>query len=830
MTVRIKQIVVVDDNEQAREPLVDYGKLQGWDVFTSDGACQPEGLDGDEPILVLLDFELGNCEPGEWLSEFRRLFPKALVYLITGHVVDKQEMIDDFVDLHSIQGTLKKPFRLDRLPGLLEWENGFVTTAPAEESEGPDKVVLAEAADALEPAVHVLRPDTLDRVYWNKKAAVRGFNSADPMVQKIAAKLRQDPALSRVTRTDWEPKENKFLRRRLYRAGRWYWLAEDWKSEAEDEEIVRLMLPRKDPNERLRVVADIFEARLGITRVRFYRTSRIAGWAEVGRNEVHDGYLLRPEWQTGGGFEGGDNAWLRFQFRIFDAPDARAAFRERERPWLISPVTDAEPESKRGCLPIVWGNAKTRLEIPIRDDDGNPVALLALDRRSDHLKPTRIQDSEPNTDIADEEVEGMQGYIDAIRPMLEDIVDKRREARRALWRDDLQRFMSDALQWSDARRAISALCAEVQAFWDGIGAPLSDVLVLVKQYKGMLGAWAGAGPRWERLRTYTGLLRPVPPFDDVVRPYRVVQDLCSAWRSLDRTQQHILGSFFSPDAAVSEPTGSMALLPFFDGEQVEGFLVVATAERFAFSENRIEALQDAANAMHPLVRWGLAQGKTDFLTHAFAHGFKRPRNLIERILKKVPGSVSRDAEQMLNLLDAGIRNLNYLGRPESVPVESPEELDLLLLLSEVVGWVSHLVPGVEPLLPNGHCVVTAPRAALQQVLFNLVHNACKYATTGTGDGGVVTIECASSQGRVALRLWNSVAEPIDDVDRSRIWYPYVRGNSAGSAEGAGIGLAVVDQLCRMNHWSCVLEDAGQGANGMVCFQLVLTDRSEEVNR
>ncbi|HEX2778457.1 MAG TPA: HAMP domain-containing sensor histidine kinase [Gemmatimonadaceae bacterium] len=86
-------------------------------------------------------------------------------------------------------------------------------------------------------------------------------------------------------------------------------------------------------------------------------------------------------------------------------------------------------------------------------------------------------------------------------------------------------------------------------------------------------------------------------------------------------------------------------------------------------------------------------------------------------------------------------------------------------------------------------VASADRAALLQVLVNLIDNAIRHAT-GTKD---IVVTAEGTQGRVRF-LVDDAGPGIPRRDRDRIWQRFVRLEGRTRSTGSGIGLAVVAEL------------------------------------
>ena len=92
-------------------------------------------------------------------------------------------------------------------------------------------------------------------------------------------------------------------------------------------------------------------------------------------------------------------------------------------------------------------------------------------------------------------------------------------------------------------------------------------------------------------------------------------------------------------------------------------------------------------------------------------------------------------------------------------------------------------------------VVHADPSAVEQILFNLVDNACKYAGNRTDPRVLVEASLDGRQMRVRVR---DFGPGISDVDRRRLFQPFRKSarDAAHSAPGVGLGLALSRRLAR----------------------------------
>ena len=111
--------------------------------------------------------------------------------------------------------------------------------------------------------------------------------------------------------------------------------------------------------------------------------------------------------------------------------------------------------------------------------------------------------------------------------------------------------------------------------------------------------------------------------------------------------------------------------------------------------------------------------------------------------------------------------------------------------------------------------VAIPISRVRQILTNLVENAFRYTT----DGRVTVrakLEFLGSRGRVA-RLITEIEDTgpgISEEDQTKIFEPFVQLSASDDeqTEGMGLGLALVDSLCKSLGGSVsVQSNVGEGA-------------------
>jgi two-component system osmolarity sensor histidine kinase EnvZ len=99
-----------------------------------------------------------------------------------------------------------------------------------------------------------------------------------------------------------------------------------------------------------------------------------------------------------------------------------------------------------------------------------------------------------------------------------------------------------------------------------------------------------------------------------------------------------------------------------------------------------------------------------------------------------------------------------------------------------------------------------PRIALRRVLNNLLDNAIRY-----GRGEPIEVRCEAVGERVRIEIIDR-GPGIPEDQRAIVLQPFklLEESRSRSLGGGGLGLAIVDQLCRMNDWRFELDAGDEG--------------------
>ncbi|HET6897804.1 MAG TPA: HAMP domain-containing sensor histidine kinase [Vicinamibacteria bacterium] len=170
-----------------------------------------------------------------------------------------------------------------------------------------------------------------------------------------------------------------------------------------------------------------------------------------------------------------------------------------------------------------------------------------------------------------------------------------------------------------------------------------------------------------------------------------------------------------------------------------------------------------------------------------------------------------EAERLGHLVE----NVLFYARVESGRGEAAREVvDLQALLEEARPRLAERAARADLELSvatraGGPAAVHVDRSAVEQVLLNLVDNACKYASRSTPPR--IDVEVETRAGRALLRVRDH-GPGLSATERRRLFQPFSKSDrdAANSAPGIGLGLALSRRLARAQGGDLALDTTGEG--------------------
>jgi PAS domain S-box-containing protein len=252
-----------------------------------------------------------------------------------------------------------------------------------------------------------------------------------------------------------------------------------------------------------------------------------------------------------------------------------------------------------------------------------------------------------------------------------------------------------------------------------------------------------------------------------------------------------------------------------------------TSERLLRREQA--ARLDADAARKEAVRAN--RGKDEFLA-MLAHELRNPLAVIVNAIalidssptleggaKRASGMVRRQADHLARLLD----DLLDVARITSGRIELERSaVDLRAAVSFAVETQRPQLDAKEQKLglafPDGPVTVLGDAVRLQQVLANLVNNACKY----TPAGGSIRISLEVDNGQAVLRVRDDGAGiPQDQLDSIFELFAQANPTLARTEGGLGIGLTLVKQIVELHGGTVSATSAGLGKGAEFTVRLSL---------
>ncbi|HZI83472.1 MAG TPA: ATP-binding protein, partial [Casimicrobiaceae bacterium] len=224
------------------------------------------------------------------------------------------------------------------------------------------------------------------------------------------------------------------------------------------------------------------------------------------------------------------------------------------------------------------------------------------------------------------------------------------------------------------------------------------------------------------------------------------------------------------------------------------------------------------------------RAKNDFLA-TLGHELRNPltpiRNGME-VLRMLGGqapemievreSIERNVRRMTRLID----DLLDVARITHGHIDlRKENVDIGGVIREIAGELRSMADSagdtVAIRLPSEPVIVDADPVRLAQIIENLLHNAIKYT-----DGGRIDVVLTTEDREVVLRIRDS-GVGIAKENLTRIWEPFVQGDSSRESRrsGLGLGLTLVRDLVGLHAGTISGASDGQGKGSEFVMRLPL---------
>lgn len=201
------------------------------------------------------------------------------------------------------------------------------------------------------------------------------------------------------------------------------------------------------------------------------------------------------------------------------------------------------------------------------------------------------------------------------------------------------------------------------------------------------------------------------------------------------------------------------------------------------------------------------------LTANIAHEIRNPLAsishagdlLAEERREDVRGRLLRILRDNVGRLDRIIRDVLELGRRDRVVQEPIRLAEYVAGFVEEFAPVAGVTPGVIVVDVAPEAVLCFDRSQLQQIMSNLLGNACRHSRCQVGSVRVFTARGA--EGRVELHVEDD-GEGIPEGIAAQVFEPFFTTHH----QGTGLGLFIARELCEANHATLVLVPSVRGAH------------------
>lgn len=155
-----------------------------------------------------------------------------------------------------------------------------------------------------------------------------------------------------------------------------------------------------------------------------------------------------------------------------------------------------------------------------------------------------------------------------------------------------------------------------------------------------------------------------------------------------------------------------------------------------------------------------------------------------------------DTQDMDDIIDQFIGYVRY-GSEEKMEKASINEL-----IQQVVGAASSQHKGLETDLNDVDIIQFKP-LAMKRLMSNLIENAFRYGKAPV----IVSSHIENKDLKIVVR---DHGKGIEDLDKTRLFQPFARGDKARGGKGSGLGLAIVQRIAEMHGGKISLNNHPKG--------------------
>jgi hypothetical protein len=661
--------------------------------------------------------------------------------------------------------------------------------------------------------------------------------------------LQENPEKPYSHREDWDVVQHKWLYSRLNRLNNaHYWFAREHRESAPN--FFHSAASLKDFLDEVAVLL----RRWGITRMRYYNAYEFYDDATTNPDgsSKYDS-LIVPYYQNGGGFKNAASVkkWLKHSFTSQESDLVKGVFQLHKRGWYYTRYEkDETPHIPTDtCYEIGWGKiGTTRVSLPILGKEigepKKPLGLLTFDRRFDHIKDSKdkklikkyawlkVYDEAGDgtfNEITAGELNLMKGFLTQVT---EELAERRQTSRTnqlRFWHETISEGIKSVLTTSarTPKEVIKAFLIFLVRRWDVIdnepfniedvekgeadveSSSILNWYFLRQESSGELRGLGGYGSIAEHREEH--LFHNVEPFSNAFNSAEankgegkyIIQNF-NAWLKDHGTALYD-GQWITENPNIKEDIekiGAWIGIPIQVIEQ-DYLMVVHAKQKNYFTSRRTCLLKDVALRLSPFLLWLVAEESRTWFYRSLSHELKSPLDAALQFSKLSKFSDENELPNYLRYVHSLIANMWHLHHPEILKqISSPTSF--LKDMWNIVPMIQTLDPlGAIDISPEFENVPLAvPDEVLRQVLFNLLNNAFKFADKAIT--AKIKIRVSQIDQNIVCKISNPIRESqkMSDQQRVSIFNQGHRAPNSGVASGSGIGLAVVQSLCKQTGMRC----------------------------